>query len=143
MNTLAPENEVLQSRMRVMIVEDDENVALAMAELLENLGFETQMVNDGAQAPQQAEVFRPEIVLLDIDLPGMNGYDVAKTLRKMPEMASILIIAITGHNEPDEKVQAYHVGMDLHLAKPLQVNFFKELIADLGKTLRRFAAVSL
>ena len=113
-----------------------------MAEILEDLGCETLVVCEGTQARQKALDFMPEIVLLDIDLPGMNGYHVAQALRRTPELSSILIIAVTAHNEPDDQQKAYRVGMDLHLSKPLQINFFKELICAFCKTLRRFAAVS-
>lgn len=131
------------TQTRVMIVEDEANIAYPMAELLEDLGCATLVVEHGDEARERASEFKPEIVLLDIDLPGLNGYGVAQALRETPELASLLIIAITGHNEPEDKQKAYGVGMDLHLAKPLPINFFKELILSFGKTLRRFAAASL
>lgn len=141
MNPLTRTNPRPQNKTRVLIVEDDENAALPMAELLKDLGCEPLVSGEGDLALDLAQIFKPEIVLLDIDLPDMSGYDLAHTLRRMPGMADALLIAITGHNTPEEQQKAYRVGMDLFLAKPLQLNFFKELIGNFGKTLRCFAAV--
>lgn len=143
MNNPAPAPATSLKKMRVLIVEDDENTAMAMAEFLKEMDCETLVANEGTRACQRAREFQPEIALLDIDLPGMNGYDVAQALRRTPELSGVLIIAITGHNEPEDKQKAYRMGMDLHLGKPIQVNFFKELIADFKKTRKHFAAAAL
>lgn len=142
MNNMTPAANLPQKQMRVLIVEDDENTARAMAELLADLDCATRLVHEGSPACRMACEFLPDITLLDIDLPGLNGYDVAQAMRRRPELLGVLIIAITGHNEAADKEKAYRVGIDLHLAKPLQINFFKALIADFAKTHHRFAAAS-
>lgn len=143
MNNLAPAADPPQKQMRVLIVEDDEHTAWAMTDLLEELDCATLVVGEGTQACRLACEFQPDIALLDIDLPGLNGFEVAQAMRRTPELSGVTIIAITGRTEPEDKEKAYRMGMDLHLAKPLQLNFFKALIADFTKTHRSFAAAAL
>lgn len=120
-------------RSRVLIVEDDTAAASAMAELLEDLGCDADIAADGLTAIERTTEWRPDIVLLDIGLPSMNGYDVARRIREIPEVRSTLIIAITGFSETEDKKRAYEVGIDLHLTKPVKIGFIKELISVYGK----------
>lgn len=116
----------------ILIVEDDPDTAQALSDLLTMLGCETRVARNGIEAVQKAIRFRPKIVLLDIGLPGMNGYDVAQLLRLEPEISSVLIVAISGYGEPEDKQNAYKVGIDLHVTKPVQPSFLKELISVYG-----------
>lgn len=118
---------------RVLIVEDDAVSAASMADLLETLGCETLIASDGAEALPKAFAFHPRIVLLDLGLPIMDGYQVAQLLRQAPELSSVLIIAITGYGAPEDKQKAYHLGIDLHMTKPVKVNFLRELISVYGQ----------
>jgi CheY-like chemotaxis protein len=122
-----------ENRTRVLIVEDDVDTACALAELLQELACEVSIAEDGTAAIWKAYSFRPDIILLDIGLPAMDGYRVARLLREMPELSTALIVAITGYGETEDKKRAYEVGIDLHLTKPVKVKFLKELIATYGK----------
>lgn len=127
---MAAENQTVPSR--ILIVEDDPDTADSLSELLGMLGCETKVARDGHEAVERAIGFKPKIVLLDIGLPGMNGYDVAQVLRRTPGLSSVLIVAISGYGEPEDKRNAYSVGIDLHVTKPVQVGFLKELISVYG-----------
>jgi CheY-like chemotaxis protein len=126
MSAMTPAENI---KNRILIVEDDADTASSMAELLKMMGCETVIARDGSQAIQKAIRFRPRIVLLDIGLPGMNGYDVAQVLRSTPEVSTVLIVAISGYGEPEDKRNAYSVGIDLHVTKPVQVSILKELVS--------------
>ena len=117
----------------VLIVEDNVDTAISMAELLEDLGCKTLIAATGSEAVPKALEFQPSIVLLDIGLPGMDGYEVAQALRHNTELSSVLIIAITGYGAPEDKQKAYGAGIDLHLTKPVKIGFLKELISVYGK----------
>lgn len=115
--------------VKVLVVEDNVDAAASMAELLEEWGHKPLVAHDGLEAVREAFSFQPEVVLLDIGLPNMDGYQVAQLLREMPDQSSALIVAITGYGQPRDKERAYEVGIDLHLTKPVNMNFLKELLS--------------
>jgi len=121
--------EQAQGGRRILIVEDNADSAAALAMLLEGLGCETLIAGDGGDALQKATQFSPNIILLDIGLPGMDGYEVTQSLRQTPGLTGVLIVAITGYGEPEDKRKAYRAGIDLHLTKPVKVGFLKELVS--------------
>jgi len=129
MNIPATIPEQAQGGRRILIVEDNSDAATSLADLLEGLGCETLIAVDGIEAIPKATQFRPNIILLDIGLPGMNGYEVSQALRQTPGLSAVLIVAITGYGDPEDKREAYRAGIDLHLTKPVKVGFLKELIA--------------
>jgi CheY-like chemotaxis protein len=104
---------------RVLIVDDREDVAQMMALLLRALGHDAQTASDGASALALAREFRPDIVFLDIGLPGMNGYDVARRLRDDPALRGCVLVACTGYGGDDDRARAAHAGFDHHLVKPI------------------------
>ena len=132
MDSPARFHENQKSPTRILIIEDEVDSAWTMAALLEELGCETRIATDGAEAIPKAFEFHPRIVLLDLGLPTMDGYQVAQLLRQAPELSSVLIIAISGYGAPEDKQKAYHWGIDLHLTKPVKINFLKELISVFG-----------
>lgn len=133
MDTSASAQKYPQTPPKVLIVEDDADSAWSMAALMQELGCETRIASNGAEAIPKAFEFHPRIVLLDLGLPTMDGYQVAQLLRQAPELSSVLIIAITGYGAPEDKQKSYQLGIDLHLTKPVHVNFLKELIAVYGQ----------
>lgn len=133
MDTTASNSETQKRCRRILIVEDNPDAASSLAELLEVLGCETLIAPDGTKALQKAVQFQPNIILLDIGLPGMDGYQVTQALRQTPGLSSVLIVAITGYGEPEDKQKAYSAGIDLHLTKPVKIGFLKELISVYGQ----------
>jgi signal transduction histidine kinase/CheY-like chemotaxis protein len=115
---------------RILIVDDNADAADTMALLLEFDGHQTKTVYGSSEALGAAIEFRPDTVLLDIGLPGMNGYEIAERLRAMPELSAVRLIALTGYGKAEDQERAKAAGFDDHLVKPVD-------LADLMKTLAR------
>jgi signal transduction histidine kinase/ActR/RegA family two-component response regulator len=106
-------------RGRVLIVDDNQDAAEALAWIVEPL-HDVQVAHDGRSAVDRAQAFRPDVVLLDIGLPVLNGYQVAEELRKSPDTAQCVIIAITGYGQSSDRERALQSGFDFHLVKPAE-----------------------
>lgn len=104
---------------RILVVEDNVDAAETMQMLLSISGYETRTAYDGATALELAKAFRPQVVFLDIGLPGKNGYDVARELRSLPEMHSTLLVALTGYGHDDDRRRATEAGFDAFQVKPV------------------------
>ena len=107
------------SRGRVLVVDDNYDAAEALAWILEPF-HEVQIAYDGRAAVERARAFQPDVVLLDIGLPVLNGYQVAEELRKSPETSHCVIIAITGYGQSSDRERALQSGFDFHLVKPAE-----------------------
>lgn len=118
---------LLRSR-RILLVDDNEAFATAMASLLNSMGHDVQAIHDGAAAIAIARALRPQVVLLDINLPGKRGYDIAREIRADPALAGSLLIAVTGYGQEQDKHQALRAGFDHHLTKPVDENALERLI---------------
>jgi two-component system CheB/CheR fusion protein len=117
--------------LRILIVEDSRDAAYALALLIRSYtSHEVEIAYTGEDALQMAPKFRPDAVLLDIGLPKMDGFEVAKQMRRMPETAKTLIIAITGHCEPSDMDSSAASGINHHLAKPVEI---KHLLSQLAR----------
>ena len=93
-------------------------------------GYEVVTAYDGDSAMKLAMTSRPDVVLLDIGLPGMDGYAVASALRQRPEHADLRIIAITGYGQPESRERSKSVGFDVHLVKPIDFDALLAMLAD-------------
>jgi two-component system, sensor histidine kinase len=114
---------------RILIVDDNADLAESMAMLLRLEGHEVRIALDGSSALDLAEEFRPNAALLDIGLPGLNGYQVARELRSRQNSRRLLLIAATGYGQPDDRVRAQEAGFDVHMVKPLDPHFIGSEIA--------------
>lgn len=114
--------------LRVLVVEDDADTAAALAQLLELEGCRVRVTADGPAALQAAESDQPAVVLLDLGLPGMNGYDVARGLRAQRVDRRPLLIAVTGRGELEDRVRSYESGIDLHLTKPVDIGELRHFL---------------
>jgi len=104
---------------RILVVDDNLDAAKTLAVLLEMAGHQTQIAHDGARALEQAESFRPSVILLDIGLPEMNGYEVCRTLRQRAWGADVTIVALTGWGQERDRRRSAEAGFDAHLVKPI------------------------
>ena len=111
-------NGVLIPR-RVLVVEDNIDAAESMVMLLRGYGHDVAAVNDGREAVQAALAFRPDVVLLDIGLPGIDGFTLAKALRARPETSAARLIAVSGYGQERDRARSSEAGFDLHLVKPV------------------------
>ena len=117
---------------RVLVVDDNIDAADTLAALLDMMGHATHVVHDGAQALAAAPEFLPDVVFLDIGLPGMSGYDVARALRQTPSGARAVLIALTGWGAENDRSQSSAAGFDHHLTKPANLQAIGELLATLS-----------
>jgi PAS domain S-box-containing protein len=107
---------------RVLVVDDNVDAADAMNLLLKSLGHETCVVNEGIEALRMAAKFRPDIVLLDIAMPGIDGYEVARQLRAVKKGSPLRIVAVTGFGQETDRQKSLEAGFDMHLVKPVELN---------------------
>jgi DNA-binding response OmpR family regulator len=116
-----------ESMRRVLVVDDNEDAADSLAMLLTVRGDEVRIAYDGAQAVAAESDFRPEVVLLDIGLPKLSGYDVARSIRSA-RGGEVLIIAITGWGQEEDRARARDAGFDHHFTKPVDFDVLLDLI---------------
>jgi two-component system CheB/CheR fusion protein len=116
-------------RRRVLVVDDNLDIAESLALVLEESGHEVRMAHSGPSALEIAESFCPQVVLLDIGLPGIDGYGVARRMRNLPQLAGALLVALTGYGQPEERRRAHEAGFDIHLVKPVDLQIVQELLA--------------
>ena len=115
---------------RILLVDDNKDMAQGMKRLLTAAGHTIRIATDGLEALKVSENFLPSAVILDIGLPGMDGYEVARRLREATSGPPAILIAMTGYGQPEDKQRAISAGFDHHLVKPVD---FKELKALLSK----------
>jgi PAS domain S-box-containing protein len=115
---------------RVLVVDDNQDATETLELLLQLWGHEVQSALNGPEALARAVEFRPEIILLDIGLPGMSGYDVARELRNLPGFRDVFIVAVTGYGQDSDRIHSQEAGFGHHLVKPVQPEVLQELIAS-------------
>jgi CheY-like chemotaxis protein len=109
-------------------VDDNVDAAVAVAELLRLAGHEVRIAHDGTHAIQSARAFRPEFIFLDLGLPGLDGYEVAKTLKREPGLERTRIIALTGAGQAESRERALEAGCDQYIIKPVEPAFLDSLL---------------
>jgi CheY-like chemotaxis protein len=114
---------------RVLVVDDNVDTAESLALLLRMKGHEVAIAHDGLAALKMAGSFHPEVVLLDIGLPELDGYQVASRLRRRRQTAKALLVAMTGYGQDEDQLRAHEAGFDHHLIKPVDPTVIYELIA--------------
>jgi PAS domain S-box-containing protein len=118
------------ARRRVLVVDDNTDAALSLGRLLDLLGYETRTAHDGPSALSEASTFHPDVVLLDIGMPGMSGHEVARRLRRLPEGGRTLLVAMTGWGQDEDRRRSHEAGIDYHLVKPVDVTALQQLLAE-------------
>jgi CheY-like chemotaxis protein len=116
-------------RRKVLIADDNEDAAVSLGMLVEAMGHETRVAHDGLAALEIAEGFRPDIVLLDIAMPRLDGYETARRLAKRSWFASTLLIALTGWGQEADRRRARDAGFHRHIVKPVDPDVLAELLA--------------
>ncbi|HEX5217234.1 MAG TPA: response regulator [Vicinamibacterales bacterium] len=115
---------------RVLVVDDHQDGADSLGLMLELLGATTRVVYDGQSALQAIDEFLPEVVFLDIGMPLMDGYDVARAIRQRPEHRGIHLVALTGWGRDDDRRRSLEAGFDRHLVKPLDPAALKDVLGE-------------
>ena len=122
------------ARRRVLIVEDNRDAQQALQCLLELWGHEVLVADDGATGYQSAVALRPDVALIDLGLPRLDGYEVARKVRAALGVASPLLIALTGYGAPEQRSQALAAGFDLHIVKPVEPDRLALLLEEYAAT---------
>jgi PAS domain S-box-containing protein len=122
-----------RARRRLLVVDDNRDFANTLAALLETFGHEVRTVYDGATAVTLARETRPDAILLDIGLPGMNGYDVAREVRRASGPARVTLVAFTGYGQEEDRRRVREAGFDFHLVKPVEAAELARLIDALPR----------
>lgn len=115
--------------LRVLVVDDNRDAALSLSVLLNAWGHAARVAHDGEQALELSRVFKPQVVLLDVGLPTMHGYEVALRLRKIPACQACLLIAVTGWGQDADRAQSRAAGINHHLVKPVEPEALHALLA--------------
>jgi CheY-like chemotaxis protein len=114
---------------RILVVDDNEDTATSLGLVLQLAGHDVRTAHDGLGAVRAAEEFRPDVVVLDIGLPKLNGYEAARQIRRRPWGRDLLLVAVTGWGQEQDKRQAYEAGFDHHLTKPVDPGAVLDLLA--------------
>jgi len=115
---------------RILVVDDNQDAANSLGMLLRLTGQEVQVAHDGLGALQAVRAFRPDVVFLDLGMPGMDGYEVARRLRDAPEVKGVVLVALTGWGQDEDRLRSQEAGFDHHLVKPIEPEALCALLAD-------------
>jgi CheY-like chemotaxis protein len=114
----------------VLVVDDNQDAADGMAMLIELMGVAVRVAYDGRSALAAAEAFRPDLVLLDLGMPVVDGYEVCRTLREQPGGDAMSIVALTGWGQESDRRRTQEAGFDDHLTKPIEPAQVERLLAE-------------
>ena len=124
---LRPPEAAIDATMRILVVDDNRDAADSLGMLLANLGYEVHTAHDGLEAVGAAAAFRPDIVLLDIGMPKMNGYDAARRIREL-RGDNVVLIAVTGWGQDEDRRRSAEAGFNHHLTKPVDLRALRKLL---------------
>jgi CheY-like chemotaxis protein len=116
------------SPIRILIVEDNHDTAESLSTLLEMWGHEVKIAFDGVSALAAAQSFKPDMILSDLGLPGMDGYELASRLRQQPAFGRVVLVALSGYGREEDRQRSLQAGFDHHQAKPLDVAWLYGLV---------------
>lgn len=112
----------------MLVVDDNEDAAIAMSHLLMSLGHVTRVAQDGPAALRLAAEFKPDVALLDIGLPVMDGYELARRIRQQPPPERIQLVAGTGYGQESDRSRSQGAGFNVHFGKPVEIEALERLI---------------
>lgn len=116
---------------KILVVDDNADAASALSELLQLMGNEVRTAANGKDAIDTATAMRPDVIFLDIGLPGMSGYEVARILAARPETKDAVLVALTGYGQPDDRRKSLKAGFAYHLVKPAALEDISEILNSL------------
>lgn len=120
------------SEQKVLVVDDNRDAADTLAMLLEFMGSkEVRVVNDGQSALDAMPLFQPNVVLLDIGMPGMDGHEVARRIRQQPQFSGTRLVALTGWGQDEDRRRSQASGFDHHLTKPVDIASLQALLSTM------------
>jgi CheY-like chemotaxis protein len=117
---------------RILVVDDNRDSAESMGEMLRLFGNEVALAHDGVEAIERAGAFRPEVILMDVGMPRLNGYDATRRLRELPWGKDVAIVALTGWGQDGDRSKSKEAGCDGHLVKPVSLPDLQKLLGELA-----------
>ncbi|MFM9960748.1 MAG: PAS domain S-box protein [Planctomycetaceae bacterium] len=120
-------------QLRVLVVDDNEDTVLSFSMLLRASGHDVRTAIDGPSAVQTAIDYRPDVVLLDIGLPGLTGYEVAKRIRQQPLLKDVMLVALTGYGQDSDRQTSFEAGFNHHLVKPARLDQLQQILATVAE----------
>ncbi len=117
------------SKRRVLVVDDNVDAAESIAMILQLAGYDVRCIYDGPSVLQTATAYRPDVVVLDIGLAGMSGYDVARRIREEPDLKQTVLVAMTGYGQDEDRRRSQEAGFDYHLTKPVDPDVLQDFVA--------------
>jgi CheY-like chemotaxis protein len=114
-----------------VVVDDNPDATASMSLLLGFLGAKVHTVNDSRAALDAIRTYRPKVVLLDIGMPEMDGFEVARRVRQLPECQDMTLIALTGYGQEEDRRRSKEAGFNCHLIKPVEFSVLEDLLAEL------------
>jgi CheY-like chemotaxis protein len=120
------------ARRRVLVVDDNRDAAKSLGRLLALLGKEVCVAHDGPSALAEVARFRPHVVLLDLGMPGMDGLETARRIRALPQWNEMVLVALTGWGQEEDRQRTQSVGFHAHLVKPIHVDELEAALAQLA-----------
>jgi CheY-like chemotaxis protein len=127
---LPSQRDMQPSCSRILIVDDNRDAASSLAMLLRMLGNDVQTANDGPTGLEMLESFRPAVVLTDLGMPGMSGFELARQARELPHGKDTVFIALTGWGQEEDRQRTQQAGFDHHLLKPVNLGALKVLLTE-------------
>jgi CheY-like chemotaxis protein len=121
--------------LRILVVDDNLDSATTLALLLRMAGHEVHLAHDGIAALEAVRGWRPQIAILDIGLPGLDGYELARRLRQEYALRDALLVALTGYGQDEDRRRAWQAGFNAHLIKPVDLHQLRALLAHAGSLL--------
>lgn len=116
---------------RILVVDDNVDSATSLAALLKILGADVRVADDGSSALTTIDKYRPNVVLLDLGMPGIDGFEVARKIRQQPDFERVKLIALTGRGQEDDRRRTREAGFDYHLIKPADIAVLQALLVSL------------
>lgn len=122
---------------RIFHIDDDPDMVHTLAALLVDMGHAVGFTTDSSKAVDLARKFRPEIILMDIGMPRLNGYELCKTFRATSLFAGVIIVAISAYGGDADRAKSRQAGFDAHIQKPVDIHVLHSILAQFGKPLER------
>jgi CheY-like chemotaxis protein len=124
--------QVAHRLYRILLADDNVDFVNGIGALLRSMGHQVHIAYDGQQALAAAEAFAPEFAFLDIGLPKLNGYDLARALQSLPALRHTVLVAVTGWGQQKDRQRAFEAGFHHHLVKPVSIDQLQEILAQSG-----------